>query len=604
MPLANISRSAILVLVTSLLATLGLASTSAAASTSTQSAAHICAKRTQRPAAKRRCMLRLRQASSRDVTAPSVAWKAPATGTTVKGKLQGSACEASASDDRVVTKVVFKVDGSTLNTESDAPWNCSFDTTKVSDGSHTVIATAYDAAGNSRSASTNVNVANKAVSSTSSPTQAPASSPTPTPAPSPTPVPAPKPSPTPTPAPAPSGDTAAPTVAWQVPAAAATIKGKLQGSACEVSASDNRAIDRVVFKVDGTTTLNTESDSPWNCSFETSRVSDGSHTVIATAYDAAGNSSSASRSFTISNAAAPAPAGTPEPTPTPSPNPTGMIVGLDAGSYGSAGAADVRGAVNTVRYDSERGLSALENFKKAGLRIQMNFSGPYNSGGVCALNADAWVAENLAFYKANTSPTQTPVIEALNEPGGTWFWGSNANSSANATCYRNLLKKTHDAFHATYGEAAPKILGTLDGSNGLSFGKAWYTSDWATYVDGFIVHPYGGTGSKASSALGNRALIESARAMTGGPIYITEVGWPTAVGQPATGDSLQWSESDQAANVTNFIAWCHDTGYVAEVIYFNYRDYGTNAWYGVLRSDGSHKPAYEALRQAAAKYGT
>jgi hypothetical protein len=439
------------------------------------------------------------------------------------------------------------------------------------------------------------------------PSSPPDAAPAPTPAPAPAPTPTPTPAPTPAPAPTPSADTSAPTAAWKIPSAGATIKGKLQGSACEVSASDDRAIDSVVFKVDGKA-LNTESDTPWNCVFDTTKVSDGTHTVTATAYDAAGNSSSASRSFTVSNPAAPAPAGTPEPAPTPAPspapNPTGMIVGLDAGSYGTSGATDVRGAVNTVRYDSERGLSALENFKKAGLRIQMNFSGPYNSGGVCALNADAWVAENLAFYKTNTNPTQTPVIEALNEPGGTWFWGSNANSSANATCYRNLLKKTHDAFHAQYGEAAPKILGTLDGSGGLSFGKAWYTSDWATYVDGFIVHPYGGTDSKTSSALGNRALIESARAMTGGPIYITEVGWPTAVGQPSTGDSLQWTESEQATNVTNFIAWCHDTGYVAEVIYFNYRDYGTNAWYGVLRSDGSHKPAYEALRQAAAKYGS
>jgi hypothetical protein len=401
-------------------------------------------------------------------------------------------------------------------------------------------------------------------------------------------------------------DTTAPTVAWQVPSAGSTIGGKLQGSACEVSASDDRGVEKVVFKVDGTT-LNTESDAPWNCIFDTTKVADGSHVVTATAYDAAGNSSSAARSFTVSNAVAPAPTSEPTPVPTseptPTPSPTGMIVGLDAGNYGNSGAADVRGAVNTVRYDSERGVTALENFKKAGLRIQMLFPGPYNSGGVCALNASAWATETLAFYKANTNPTQTPVIEALNEPGGTWFWGSNAESSTNAVCYRNLLKKTHEAFHAQYGESAPKILGTLDGPNGLSFGKAWFTADWATYVDGFIVHPYGGTGSKAGSALGNHALVESARAMTGGPIYITEVGWPTAVGQPSTGDSLQWTESEQAANVTNFIAWAHNTGYVAEVVYFNYRDYGTNAWYGIARADGSHKPAYEALRQAAAKYG-
>jgi hypothetical protein len=280
-----------------------------------------------------------------------------------------------------------------------------------------------------------------------------------------------------------------------------------------------------------------------------------------------------------------------------------MVVGLDAGNYGSTGASDVRGAVNTVRYEADRGLSGLEAYKKAGLKVQLNFAGPYNTGGVCALNATTWATNTLTFYKANTTPAQSPAIEVLNEPGGTWFWGPNAASATSAACYRNLLKETHNAFHAQYGSSAPKILGTLDGSGGLSFGKSWLTSDWATYVDGFIVHPYGGTGSKSTSALGNHALIESARAMTGGPIYVTEVGWPTALGQSSTGDSLQWSEAEQATNITNFIAWCHGTGYVAEVVYFNYRDYGSNMWYGVLRNDGSRKPAYNALRDAALKYG-
>ena len=438
------------------------------------------------------------------------------------------------------------------------------------------------------------------------PAPTPAPAPTPTPGPISTPAPTPTPESTPTPTPAPTGDTTAPTVSWRTPSAGATVKGNLDGgTSCVANASDDRGVSTVVFKVDGTTTLNTESDAPWNCHFDTTKLSNGSHTLTETAYDAAGNSRSASITVSVANgvASAPAPAPAPTPEPTPSPSPTGMIVGLDAGNYGTSGATDVRGAVNTVRYDTERGISGLESFKKAGLRIQMLFPGPYNSGGVCALNATSWANETLAYYKANTNPTQTPAIEALNEPGGTWFWGANAESSANAVCYRNLLKKTHEAFRAQYGESAPKILGTLDGGNGLSFGKAWVTSDWATYVDGFIVHPYGGTGSRTVSALGDRAKIESARAMTGGPIYITEVGWPTATGQPATGDSLQWTESEQATNVTNFIAWCHDTGYVAEVIYFNYRDYGTNAWYGIEHADGSHKPAYEALRQAAAKYG-
>ena len=85
------------------------------------------------------------------------------------------------------------VDGASLNTESDAPWNCSFDSTKVADGSHTLSATAYDAAGNSSSASVTVNVAN-----------GPAPKPAPAPEPTPEPKPTPEPEPTPAPEPAPT----------------------------------------------------------------------------------------------------------------------------------------------------------------------------------------------------------------------------------------------------------------------------------------------------------------------------------------------------------------------------------------------------------------
>ncbi|HEX6666288.1 MAG TPA: Ig-like domain-containing protein [Solirubrobacterales bacterium] len=563
-----------------------LAVTQSAASKSGAAAKHRdgCGKQ-----AKRKCLISVSRRTS-DTAAPTVSWKAPAAGATVKGLLRGSVCEVAASDNRAVTRVVYKVDSTTLNTELFSPWTCIFDTTKVTDGAHTLTAIAYDAAGNSSSASRAVTISN-----------GPAS------APAPQPVPTPEPAPAPAPQPEPAGDTTAPSVSWQAPTAGATVKGNVEGTNCVANASDASGIDYLVMKVDGDT-LNKEISAPWNCHFDSTKVTNGSHTLSATAYDDAGNSRTASVAVNVANVSAPAstptPAPDPSPEPAPAPSPSGMIVGLDAGNYGSTGATDVRGAVNTVRYETERGASGVDAYKKAGLRIQMNFSGPYNSGGVCALNATSWVTETLSFYKANTTPTQSPTVEVLNEPGGTWFWGSNATSNANATCYRELLKKTYNAFHGQYGDSAPKILGTLDGAGDLSFGKAWVTSDWRTYVDGFIVHPYGGTGSKGSSALGNRARIESARAMTGGPIYITEVGWPTAISQSATGDSLQWTESEQATNLTNFIAWCKGTGYVAEVIYFNYRDFGTRDWYGVLRTDGSRKPSYEALRQAAVKYGS
>jgi hypothetical protein len=240
-------------------------------------------------------------------------------------------------------------------------------------------------------------------------------------------------------------------------------------------------------------------------------------------------------------------------------------------------------------------------YAAAGEKIDLLFSGPYNSGGVSAINADQWVSNTLSFYKANTDPGTTPWIEVLNEPGGTWFWGANAISQTNADAYRNLLKKTYDAFHAQYGAAAPKILATFDGSSGTTFGHRWWTAGSAAFVDGIVVHPYGGTSNRTQSALGDRQKVIDTHNYTGLPVSATEVGWPTATGASSTGDSFQWSESDQATNLTNFMDWARGSGAVAMVIYFNYRDYSSNMWYGVIRNDGSKKPAYNALKAEAGK---
>jgi hypothetical protein len=127
----------------------------------------------------------------------------------------------------------------------------------------------------------------------------------------------------------------------------------------------------------------------------------------------------------------------------------------------------------------------------------------------------------------------------------------------------------------------------------MEWGEGWYAYVNPADVEG--VHPYGGTGNRATSGQGSRDRVEGAHARTGKPVYVTEVGWPTPVGQSPTGDSLQWSEAEQAANITNFVAWAKATGYVADVTIFNYRDYGTNDWYGIESSSGRHKLSYAAL---------
>jgi hypothetical protein len=273
-----------------------------------------------------------------------------------------------------------------------------------------------------------------------------------------------------------------------------------------------------------------------------------------------------------------------------------MWVGVAAGKWSAA--ANIKGSVSLVTLDTPSS-SLISTYNNAGVAVIDCMTGPYSSG-VSAIDANAWADNAVAAYRASPS---LRAIEILNEPGGTWFWGSNALSQANASAYANLLKTVHNKFATAFGASRPALLASYDGgySGSLTWGQMVWAADpnVASYIDGITVHPYGGTGSVSSSALGNRANVAAAHTASGLPVYITELGWPTAVGQPATGDSLQWSEADQATNIYNFVTWARGTGYIKAVIMFMYADYGSNNWYGIVRADQSHKKSYEDLRRAA-----
>jgi len=82
---------------------------------------------------------------SGDTTPPTVSITAPAAGATITGT---ATVTASASDNVGVTSVEFYVDGALKNTDSASPWSWSWDSTTASNGSHSLTARAYDAAGN------------------------------------------------------------------------------------------------------------------------------------------------------------------------------------------------------------------------------------------------------------------------------------------------------------------------------------------------------------------------------------------------------------------------------------------------------------------------
>jgi len=84
--------------------------------------------------------------STTDTTAPTVSVTAPADASTVSGSVHFT---VSASDDTGVVGVQYKLDGANLNGEAlNDPFDITFDTTGISNGNHTLLAVARDAAGN------------------------------------------------------------------------------------------------------------------------------------------------------------------------------------------------------------------------------------------------------------------------------------------------------------------------------------------------------------------------------------------------------------------------------------------------------------------------
>ena len=184
-----------------------------------------------------------------DTQAPTVAIASPLASSSVSGL---TAVDVGASDNVGVSKVVLRVNGSDMATDTVAPFQFSWDTSKVANGMASLVAVAYDAAGNSKTSTTvSVNVANNVVA-----------------------------------------DTTPPAVAIVNPVNGSNVSGMVSVG---VSGSDNGgtvALQQTLY-IDGKLVASGTGASlsyNWN----TRKVASGIHTLQAVAQDAAGNKTTAS----------------------------------------------------------------------------------------------------------------------------------------------------------------------------------------------------------------------------------------------------------------------------------------------------------------------
>ncbi|MFZ5814790.1 MAG: S8 family serine peptidase [Bacillota bacterium] len=97
-----------------------------------------------------------------DSEKPVVKVTSPTAGATLSGPVS---ITADATDNTGIAKVLFYVDGVEVGSAATAPYSITWDSTRVKDGDHTIVANAYDAAGNvGISSGVAVKVSNSAVS--------------------------------------------------------------------------------------------------------------------------------------------------------------------------------------------------------------------------------------------------------------------------------------------------------------------------------------------------------------------------------------------------------------------------------------------------------
>ena len=180
--------------------------------------------------------------SSVDTTPPTVAISSPSNSATVSGSI---AVQGTATDNVGVASIVFYVDGNLAATAYSSPFSFSWNTTSASNSSHNLTVKAYDAANNVGQSSVTVAVNNVA--------------------------------------PPPISDTQPPTVYIRSPITVS--RSSVQITAI---ASDDVSVTQVCIYVDGVLHY-TGSVAPYTLNLNTKKISAGTHSVTAKAWDPAGN---------------------------------------------------------------------------------------------------------------------------------------------------------------------------------------------------------------------------------------------------------------------------------------------------------------------------
>ncbi|MDL2355180.1 MAG: Ig-like domain-containing protein [Pseudomonadota bacterium] len=177
----------------------------------------------------------------------------PTVSASVTGTSGNITLAANASDDTGVTTVEFYVDNALIQATGVTPYSATLDSTTLSNGNHRLIAKAYDAANNVGTSTAVTFAVNNVI------------------------------------------------VDQTAPVVAASETGRMGSITLSATATDNVGVTKVEFYVDGSLAGSSVA-MPYALALDSKLLTNGSHTVLAKAYDAANNiGSSSAFAFTIDN---------------------------------------------------------------------------------------------------------------------------------------------------------------------------------------------------------------------------------------------------------------------------------------------------------------
>jgi chitodextrinase len=427
---------------------------------------------------------------------PTIAVTAPASGATVSATVTVA---ASASSSAGIASVQFQLDGANVGAAGAAsPYTFSWDTTKSSNGNHTLAAVATDKNGLS---ATSTGVTVTVNNTTNNPP---------------------------------------PTVSMTAPTNGATVSNTVTVSA---NASSSVGIGRVQFQLDNANVGAADTVAPYNYSWDTTKSGNGTHTLRAIATDTSNNSTtSASVTVTVSNAT----------NTTPPTVPTGLTATAVSSSQIN---------LSWTASTDNVGVTGYKVFR-AGAQIGTSTTTTYSDGGLTASTTYSYTvsAYDAAGNNSAQSSSASATTQAGSSGGGlptSIGWYQIPNTTYAPLCPTGQAGSCSDVIGAWNSGAADtkrnRLLFMGGGHNNYS-GNEVYALDLNTLQmlrlnnpdpvngSGSDVDPSGNPNSRHT--YGGLSYIPSTDQMYlhGGAVY------PTGYGQVSTWllnlSNLTWAHKD------------------------------------------------------------